>query len=90
MSDPRFFRKYIDIVDEQETPTYPEPAAPTQEPHPIAKAVGALRMLNNLKDVNSNTFKNAAAQELNNVLRSEQDPSSKNVSIIDRLFSKDK
>ena len=90
MSDPRFFRKYLDIIDEQEPQVTPEPQPPVQEPHPVAKVVGALRMLNNLKDVNSNTFKNAAAQELNNVLRSEQDPSSKNVSIIYRLFGKDK
>lgn len=90
MSDPRFFRKYLDILDEEIPELEPEPNAPRVEPHPIAKGVGMLRMLNNLKNIDSSTVKNAAAQELSNVVRSKQDPSSENVSIINRIFGKDK
>jgi hypothetical protein len=91
MSDPRFFRKYLDMLDEEDPPEMlPDPNAPREQPHPIARAVGAARVFNNLKNINADTVKNAAAQELSNVARSATDPSSKNVSIINRLFGTNK
>jgi hypothetical protein len=86
MSDSRFFRKYLDILDEQTPELQDNPGTTKKELHPIAKGIGMLRTFNNLKNLDSAAIKNTAAQELSNVLRSEQDPSSKNVSILHRLF----
>lgn len=55
----------------------------------LGKGLSLYRLSNSLKNIDSNTVKNAASQELTNILRSEQDPSSKNVSILNRLFGKD-
>jgi len=54
----------------------------------LGQGIGLYRLANNLGNINSDTVKQAATQELTNVLRSPTDPSSKNVSIINRLFGK--
>ncbi len=82
MSDPRFFRKYLDILGEEDEAlpqVQPDPSIPTTEPHPLAKGLGFIRMLNNLKNIRASTVKNAISQGISNVARSSQDPSSKNV-----------
>jgi hypothetical protein len=51
----------------------------------IAKGIGLLRAANKYKNFDSDTIKNAVNQELMNVTRSGYDPSSKNLSIIDKF-----
>jgi hypothetical protein len=61
--------------------------APKQEPHPAAQALGLVRGLKKLSGIDKSDVENAVNQEITNVVRSPNDPSSKNVSIINRLFN---
>jgi hypothetical protein len=57
--------------------------------NPLEIGIGALRMLNNLRNIDPRTAaQNIISQEISNVARSEQDPSSKNLSIIRRSVDK--
>lgn len=59
---------------------------PREEPHPAAQALGLVRGLKKLAGIDKYDVENAVNQEITNVVRSPQDASSKNVSIINRLF----
>lgn len=76
--------KEQDIVPEL-VPQHTEPQ--TNNPlSAIAKGVSLLRLANRYKDIDADTVKNAVGQEVSNIARSGQDASSKNVSIMNRLF----
>jgi hypothetical protein len=59
---------------------------PREQPHPAAQALGLVRGLKKLAGIDKYDVENAVNQEITNVVRSPQDASSKNVSIINRLF----
>jgi hypothetical protein len=63
---------------------------PREQPHPAAQALGALRVGTNLSKVDRYDVENAINQELMNIVRGGQDASSGNVSILNRLFGRDK
>lgn len=87
--DPRFFRQYLDRLDEDGIPVLTgDPNAPQPQPHPAAQGLTALRVLKNISDIRGKDIEAGAQQELSNVLRSGDDASSKNVSFIDRFFGK--
>jgi hypothetical protein len=69
----------------EQIPTITDPG-PREQPHPAAQALGALRVGTNLSKMDRYDVENAVNQELTNLVRGNQDPSSKNVSIINRLF----
>jgi hypothetical protein len=77
-------------VKEQTVPQ--EIGSPPQQNYgknPLEIGIGALRMLNNLRNIDPRTAaQNIISQEISNVARSEQDPSSKNLSIIRRSVDK--
>ena len=60
----------------------PNQNAPQTKPHPLATGIAALRTINNLRNMNSDTVKNAVAGEISNFARSSDDASSKNVSTL--------
>jgi hypothetical protein len=62
---------------------------PREQPHPADQALGALRTIKRLAGIDKHDVENAVNQEITNVVRSPHDPSSKNVSIINRLFGRD-
>ena len=72
----------------EEIPTLTDPA-PREQPHPARQALGAIRVGKNLLNIDKYDVQNAVNQELTNIVRGEHDPSSKNVSIWNRLFGKD-
>lgn len=73
----------------EQIPTITDPGS-REQPHPAAQALGALRVGTNLSNVDRYDVENAINQELLNIVRGDQDPSSKNVGILNRLFNKDK
>ena len=87
--DPRFFRQYLDRLDEDGIPVLTgDPNAPQTQPHPAAQGLTALRVLKNLSNIQGKDVEAGAQQELSNVLRSGDDASSKNVSFIERFFGR--
>jgi hypothetical protein len=69
----------------EQIPTISDPN-PREQPHPADQAIGALRTIKKLAGIDRDDVQNAVNQEITNVVRSPQDASSKNVSIINRLF----
>jgi hypothetical protein len=59
---------------------------PREQPHPAAQALGLVRGLKKLSGIDKSDVENAVNQEITNIVRSPHDPSSENVSIINRLF----
>jgi len=59
---------------------------PREQPHPAAQTLDLVRGLKRLAGIDKYDVENAVNQEITNVVRSPQDASSKNVSIINRLF----
>jgi hypothetical protein len=72
----------------EEIPTITDPNPP-HRPHPASQALGALRTIKRLSGIDKSDVENEINQEITNVVRSPHDPSSKNVSIINRLFGRD-
>jgi hypothetical protein len=72
----------------EQIPTISDPN-PREQPHPADQALGALRTIKRLAGIDKHDVENAVNQEITNVVRSPHDPSSKNVSIINRLFGRD-
>jgi hypothetical protein len=72
----------------EQIPTISDPN-PREQPHPADQAIGALRTIKKLAGIDRDDVQNAVNQEITNVVRSPQDSSSKNVSIINRLFGRD-
>jgi len=76
-------------VDEDGIPTISDPN-PREQPHPADQALGALRTLRKLAGIDRGDIEGAVNQEVTNIVRSPQDPSSKNVSFINRFFGHNK
>lgn len=87
LTDPNVLADPDQPIDE-EIPTILDPN-PKEHPHPADQALGAIRTLKKLSGIDRSDVENTINQELTNVIRSPQDPSSKNVSILNRLFGQD-